>query len=87
MSNSNTIDRREVLKTLTLITGYTLTAGAASAFLPDARMKVLLHCTTGEVNILSKEQMETIAAVVERILPKTDTQVPLMQALISTYHW
>ena len=73
MSNSNTIDRREVLKTLTLITGYTLTAGAASAFLAGCKSEGAAASTTGEANILSKEQMETIAAVVERILPKTDT--------------
>ena len=73
MSNSNTIDRREVLKTLTLITGYTLTAGAASAFLAGCKSEGVAASTTGEANILSKEQMETIAAVVERILPKTDT--------------
>jgi hypothetical protein len=73
MSNSNTIDRREVLKTLTLITGYTLTAGAASAFLAGCKSEGTAATTTGDANILSKEQMETIAAVVERILPKTDT--------------
>ena len=73
MSNSNTIDRREVLKTLTLITGYTLTAGAASAFLAGCKSEGVTSTAAGEVNILSKEQMETIAAVVERILPKTDT--------------
>lgn len=73
MSNSKTIDRREVLKTLTLITGYTLTAGAASAFLAGCKSEGAVATTTGDANILSKEQMETIAAVVERILPKTDT--------------
>lgn len=73
MSNSNTMDRREVLKTLTLITGYTLTAGAASAFLAGCKNEGVTSTAAGEVNILSKEQMETIAAVVERILPKTDT--------------
>lgn len=73
MSNSKTIDRREVLKTLTLIAGYTLTAGAASAFLAGCKSEGAVATTTGDANILSKEQMETIAAVVERILPKTDT--------------
>ena len=37
MKQNNSIDRREMLKTLTLLTGYTLTAGAASAFLAGCK--------------------------------------------------
>lgn len=73
MSNHNTIDRREALKTLTLLTGYTLTAGAASAFLAGCKNETTAAATGAESNVLSADQMRTIAAVVERILPKTDT--------------
>ncbi len=73
MSNHNTIDRREALKTLTLLTGYTLTAGAASAFLAGCKNETTAAAAGAEANVLSADQMRTIAAVVERILPKTDT--------------
>jgi gluconate 2-dehydrogenase gamma chain len=75
--NSN---RRDALKTLTLLTGYAMTAGAASAFLAgckaDPKGATLPDGTRGKAtytSIFSNEQMSTIAEIAERIIPKTDS--------------
>ena len=73
MKQNNSIDRREMLKTLTLLTGYTLTAGAASAFLAGCKNDPAAAGLAGSVSILSDDQIKTLAAIVDRIIPKTDT--------------
>ncbi|MBK8112080.1 MAG: gluconate 2-dehydrogenase subunit 3 family protein [Saprospiraceae bacterium] len=73
MKQNNPIDRREMLKTLTLLTGYTITAGAASAFLAGCKNDPGAAGLAGSVSVLSDDQIKTLAAIVDRIIPKTDT--------------
>jgi hypothetical protein len=75
--NKTNIDRRDVLKSLSLITGYALTAGAASAFLAgcksDTKEVAAGTTSTGTKSVLSSDQIKLVAEVAERIIPKTDT--------------
>lgn len=73
MNQQNHIDRREMLKALTLMTGYAITAGVASAFLSGCKSDPTAAAQGGTASILSDEQIKTIAAIVDRIIPKTDT--------------
>lgn len=75
------VDRREALKVISMITGYALTAGAASAFLagckaePKSQTPAASGSTTASSlkSMLTKDQLATVAEISERILPKTDT--------------
>lgn len=76
----NNLDRREMLKRLSLITGYTFTVGATSAFLAGCKSdssksdSVTSASAASTIkSIFSKDQMDVIAEVAERILPKNET--------------
>lgn len=73
MKQQNQIDRREMLKTLTLMTGYAITAGAASAFLSGCKSDASSMPIGSTTSVLTDDQIKTIAAIVDRIIPKTDT--------------
>jgi hypothetical protein len=68
-----TLDRREALKTLSLITGYTFTAGATSAFLAGCKAEPGKAITATASSALNADQLAIITEVCERILPKTET--------------
>lgn len=70
----NTINRRELLKNLTLITGYTLTAGATSAFLAGCKGEPKADgAAAATARFLDDNEYALMAEVTERIIPKTDT--------------
>lgn len=64
------MDRREVLKATSLLLGYSLTAGTASALLGGCKAS-----TSGDwqPSTLSQDELDLLAEVCETILPKTDT--------------
>lgn len=63
-----------MLKSITLLTGYTLTAGAASAFLAGCKTdKATETGVSAAAKFLSQDEYAMLAEVSERILPKTDT--------------
>ncbi|MFM2392912.1 MAG: hypothetical protein RLZZ546_894 [Bacteroidota bacterium] len=76
----NNIERREMLKRLCLVTGYTFTVGATSAFIAGCKSDSTssnASQSTASVgstkSIFSKDQMDVISEVAERILPKNET--------------
>ena len=73
MTNYNKIDRRDALKTLGMLTGYAITAGAASAFLAGCKADQKPIKGKNASSLFNEEQMKTIAEIAERMLPKTDT--------------
>ena len=66
------LNRREVLKTLTLIIGYTLTAGSTAAFLAGCKAEPSIGNLASN-SILTNDQLSLLAEACERILPKTNT--------------
>ena len=66
------LNRREVLKTLTLITGYTLTAGSTAAFLAGCKAEPSIGNLASN-SILTNDQLSLLAEACERIIPKTNT--------------
>ncbi len=64
------MDRREVLKVSTLILGYSLTAGTASALLGGCKAETARDWTP---KTLSNQEADMLAEICETILPKTDT--------------
>lgn len=76
MKNKNTSDknlklsRRDTLKSLTLITGYTLTTGALTAYLSGCKID---SSNAWSAQTLMDDQLKIIELATERILPKTNT--------------
>ncbi len=64
------MDRREALKATSLILGYSLTAGAASALLGGCKAQT---SSDWQPQTLSAQQSDLLAEICEAILPKTDT--------------
>lgn len=64
------MDRRDALKATTLLLGYTMTAGAASALLGGCKAS---NAGDWKPSTLSKEEVDLLAEVCETILPKTET--------------
>jgi hypothetical protein len=78
-NNIKSESRRDLLKTLTAITGYSICAGASIAFLEgckaDNKAVEAAASAAPEVfkSILNKDQITLLDEISERILPKTDT--------------
>jgi hypothetical protein len=74
-NKTSNINRRDLLKNLALITGYTFTAGATSAFLAGCKTDVKNETTTSTLSskFLTADEHALLAEVTERIIPKTDT--------------
>jgi gluconate 2-dehydrogenase gamma chain len=78
-------DRREALKVISMLTGYAITAGAASAFLAGCKAdpKAVqgtssVDNATGSIDtpyktVFSNDQLALLTEISERIIPKTDT--------------
>ncbi|MCO6462676.1 MAG: gluconate 2-dehydrogenase subunit 3 family protein [Saprospiraceae bacterium] len=64
------MDRRETLKTISLLLGYSLTAGTATAFLNGCKAST---SDDWKPTTLTEEEVNTLAEICEAILPKTDT--------------
>lgn len=75
MDNKNSnINRRDVLRSITLLTGYTLTAGATSAFLAGCKTDPKSEVSaSGAAKFLTDDEYALVSEISERILPKTDT--------------
>lgn len=68
--NKYNINRRESIKTLSLITGYAFAIGASSAFVSGCTAD---ESATWVPSALTSDQLALIEVATERILPKTDT--------------
>ncbi len=78
-------DRREALKVISMLTGYAITAGAASAFLAGCKADPKATSGTASIptpggsidtpytSVFSSDQLALLSEVSERIIPKTDT--------------
>jgi len=64
------MDRREVLKTSTLMLGYAITAGTAAAFLNGCKADRTIDWTP---SFLDLDKSLIVGDVAELIIPKTDT--------------
>jgi hypothetical protein len=64
------MDRREVLKTTTLLLGYTLTAGTTAAILNGCKAD---RSTDWQPAALSNDEIQLLSEICETILPATDT--------------
>jgi len=64
------MDRRSALKNASLLLGYTLTAPAITGILSGCRPEVVPNF---EPKFFAKEQLGTIKAFMDTIIPKTDT--------------
>lgn len=64
------MDRREALKTSSLILGYTITAGTAAAVMSGCQADPSLDWTPNNFNV---HQAVLMAELVETIIPETDT--------------
>ncbi len=83
--NPISYDRREALKVISMLTGYAITAGAASSFLAGCKADPkatpgtsTIATNSGSIDtpyksVFSSDQMALITEVSERIIPKTDT--------------
>ncbi len=69
-NNSNTLSRRDSLKSLSLLTGFFFTTGATSAYLSGCKADISTNWSPVSLSI---DQLELIKQATERILPKTDT--------------
>lgn len=67
------MDRREVLRTITYMTGFAVSAPVASALLSGCQAEATPEGTTYSPEFLSEEEFTFISEVSEGILPKTDT--------------
>ena len=67
------MDRREVLRTITYMTGFAVSAPVASALLSGCKAEATPEGTTYSPEFLSDEEFTFIREVSEGILPKTDT--------------
>ncbi|HRO09620.1 MAG TPA: gluconate 2-dehydrogenase subunit 3 family protein [Saprospiraceae bacterium] len=64
------MDRREVLKTSTLLLGYALTSGTTAALLGGCKAST---APDWKPSTLNDSEMSVLAEICETILPKTDT--------------
>lgn len=64
------MDRREALKTSSLLLGYTLTGGTAAALLGGCKAET---STDWKPSTLTSDESELMAELCETILPKTNT--------------
>lgn len=64
------MDRREVLKISSMLLGYSLTAGAATALLSGCKAET---STDWQPTTLSGDESNLLAEICETILPKTET--------------
>jgi hypothetical protein len=67
------MDRREVLRTITYMTGFAVSAPVASALLSGCKAEPTPEGTTYQPEFLNEEEFSFISEVSEGILPKTDT--------------
>jgi hypothetical protein len=67
------MDRREVLRTITYMTGFAVSAPVASALLSGCKAEPTPEGTTFEPEFLTQEEFAFVSAISEGILPKTDT--------------
>ena len=67
------MDRREVLRTITYLSGFAVSAPVASALLSGCKAEPTAEGTVYEPEFLSQEQFTFVSEVSEGIIPKTDT--------------
>lgn len=67
------MDRREVLRTITYMTGFAVSAPVASALLSGCKAEPTAEGMVFEPEFLSKAEYAFVSEVSEGILPKTDT--------------